>query len=56
MARVRGITELIGGTPLLRLNRISDESGAEVYGKLESFNPGGSVERYRSTTLFGGQA
>jgi len=44
MTRVRSITELIGGTPLLRLNRISDESGAEVYGKLESFNPGGSVK------------
>ena len=44
MTRVRSITELIGGTPLLRLNRISDASGAEVYGKLESFNPGGSVK------------
>ena len=44
MTRVRSITELIGGTPLVRLNRISDESGAEVYGKLESFNPGGSVK------------
>ncbi|RPI30022.1 MAG: cysteine synthase A [Actinomycetota bacterium] len=44
MTRFRSITELIGGTPLLRLNRISDESGAEVYGKLESFNPGGSVK------------
>ena len=44
MTRVRSITELIGSTPLLRLNRISDESGAEVYGKLESFNPGGSVK------------
>jgi len=44
MTRVRSIIELIGGTPLLRLNRISDESGAEVYGKLESFNPGGSVK------------
>jgi cysteine synthase A len=44
MTRVRSITELIGGTPLLRLNRISDESGAEVFGKLESFNPGGSVK------------
>ncbi|MBN2204726.1 MAG: cysteine synthase A [Thermoleophilia bacterium] len=44
MTRVRSITELIGATPLLRLNRISDESGAEVYGKLESFNPGGSVK------------
>ncbi len=44
MTRVRSITELIGGTPLLRLNGISDASGAEVYGKLESFNPGGSVK------------
>jgi len=35
----RSITDLIGNTPLLRLNRISDETGAEVYGKLEYFNP-----------------
>lgn len=38
------ITQLIGGTPLVRLQRISEESGAEVVGKLESFNPGGSVK------------
>jgi len=44
MNRAGSITELIGRTPLLRLNRISDESGAEVLGKLESFNPGGSVK------------
>lgn len=45
MKRVaKSITELIGNTPLLRLNRISDETGAEVYGKLESFNPAGSVK------------
>jgi cysteine synthase A len=44
MNRAGSITELIGHTPLLRLNRISDESGAEVLGKLESFNPGGSVK------------
>ena len=44
MQRAVSITELIGRTPLLRLNRISDESGAEVLGKLESFNPGGSVK------------
>lgn len=45
MSRVaRSITELIGNTPLLRLNRISDETGAEVYGKLEYFNPAGSVK------------
>ncbi len=40
----RSITELIGRTPLLRINRLSDETGAEVYGKLESMNPGGSVK------------
>ena len=40
----RSITELIGNTPLLRLNRISDATGAEVYGKLEYFNPAGSVK------------
>ena len=44
MKRAGSITELIGHTPLLRLNRISDETGAEVLGKLESFNPGGSVK------------
>jgi cysteine synthase len=44
MNRAGNITELIGHTPLLRLNRISDETGAEVLGKLESLNPGGSVK------------
>jgi cysteine synthase len=44
MKRAGSITELIGHTPLVRLNRISDETGAEVLGKLESFNPGGSVK------------
>ena len=44
MKRAGNITELIGHTPLIRLGRISDETGAEVLGKLESFNPGGSVK------------
>ncbi len=44
MTIARSVTELIGRTPLLRLNRISDETGAEVLGKLESANPGGSVK------------
>ena len=44
MKRAGSITELIGRTPLIRLNRISDQTGAEVLGKLESFNPGGSVK------------
>jgi cysteine synthase len=38
------ITELIGRTPLVRLRSLSDEAGAEVVAKLESFNPGGSVK------------
>jgi cysteine synthase A len=44
MKRAASITELIGRTPLVRLNRISDETGAEVLGKLESLNPAGSVK------------
>jgi cysteine synthase A len=44
MKRAGSITELVGHTPLLRLNRVSDETGAEVLGKLESSNPGGSVK------------
>ncbi len=40
----REITELIGRTPLVRLNRLSPEGGATIYGKVESFNPGGSVK------------
>lgn len=40
----RNITELIGRTPLVRLNRISDATGAEVLAKLEYFNPLGSVK------------
>ena len=38
------ITETIGSTPLVRLNRITGNSGAEIAAKLESFNPGGSVK------------
>ncbi|MBI3354118.1 MAG: cysteine synthase A [Nitrospirae bacterium] len=38
------ITELIGNTPLVRLNRIPDATGAEIFVKVESFNPGGSVK------------
>ena len=38
------ITDLIGRTPLVRLGRISDGAGARIVGKLESFNPAGSVK------------
>jgi cysteine synthase len=38
------ITETIGNTPLVRLNRVTGEVGAEVVAKLESFNPLHSVK------------
>lgn len=38
------ITQLIGNTPMIRLNKIVPENAAEVIVKLESFNPGGSVK------------
>lgn len=37
-------TELIGNTPLVRLNRVTQGVKAEVVGKLESYNPIGSVK------------
>jgi cysteine synthase len=40
----KDITELIGRTPLVRLNRLSPIDGATIYGKVEFFNPGGSVK------------
>ena len=36
--------ELVGKTPLVRLNSVSRETGAEVIGKLEYFNPMSSVK------------
>jgi cysteine synthase len=45
MARVaNSITELIGQTPVVKLNRLVDEDSAEVYLKLEFMNPGSSVK------------
>lgn len=44
MALHKEITELIGRTPLVRLNRLSKPGGATIYGKVEYFNPGGSVK------------
>ncbi|MHB9293149.1 cysteine synthase [Hollandina sp. SP2] len=38
------VTELIGQTPIVKLNRLVPEDAAEVYVKLESFNAGGSVK------------
>jgi cysteine synthase A len=38
------ITQLIGRTPLVRLNRLSKPGAATIYAKVESLNPGGSIK------------
>ncbi|QGG49129.1 cysteine synthase A [Heliorestis convoluta] len=38
------VSELIGKTPMVQLNRIVEADNVEVIAKLESFNPGGSVK------------
>ena len=44
MGVASSITELIGRTPLVRLDRVARGAGATVLGKLESMNPAGSVK------------
>ena len=36
--------DAVGDTPLIRLNRLSEETGCEILGKAEFLNPGGSVK------------
>ncbi len=38
------ILDLVGGTPLVRLNRVVPAESATIYGKLESMNPAGSIK------------
>ena len=44
MKTYKKITDLIGKTPLLELESIEEKTGASVFGKLEYFNPAGSVK------------
>ena len=37
------VLELIGNTPLVKLNRLADDTMATVLVKMEQLNPGGSV-------------
>lgn len=39
-----GVIECVGNTPLVRLGRMFTESTVQLYGKLEMFNPGGSIK------------
>lgn len=45
MVRVaNSVYDLIGNTPVVKLNRLVDEDSAEVYVKLEYMNPGSAVK------------
>jgi cysteine synthase A len=42
--KYNNILELIGSTPVVKLNRINPKNGPTIYAKIEYFNPGGSVK------------
>jgi len=44
MKIAQNVAELVGNTPLVRINRLNAGAGAEVLAKLEFFNPGSSVK------------
>lgn len=44
MKAVRSIAELVGQTPIVKLNRTGDDNSADIYVKLEYMNPGSSVK------------
>ncbi len=45
------LSALIGNTPLIRLNKVSDETGCEILGKCEFMNPGQSVKDRPALTI-----
>ncbi|PCC48716.1 cysteine synthase A [Brevibacterium aurantiacum] len=44
MTIFKNVSELVGRTPLIRVNKASERSGAEIVAKLESYNPANSVK------------
>ena len=49
--RVNNVNELIGDTPIVRLNKLPEEGSATVWAKLESFNPGRSSKDRIGVTI-----
>ena len=44
MTICNSVIDAIGNTPLIRLNKVSDETGCEILGKAEFMNPGQSIK------------
>jgi cysteine synthase A len=44
MSTGRDVLKLIGNTPLVKINRLTGQGDAEVWAKMEGYNPGGSVK------------
>src|ERR1700742_3855749 len=44
MNALKDFVDAVGRTPLIRLRRVSEETGCEILGKAEFMNPGGSVK------------
>lgn len=44
MKIANNIIDLIGNTPLVKINKLNPNSNVTIYAKLESFNPGGSIK------------
>ena len=40
----QNVTELIGKTPILKLNKLSQKFGANIFGKCEFMNPNSSIK------------
>ncbi|NMD70452.1 cysteine synthase A [Bacillus sp. DNRA2] len=51
MRLYESVLDLIGNTPIVKINKLANPNGAQVYIKLESFNPGGSVKDRASINM-----
>jgi cysteine synthase A len=47
----QGFVGAVGNTPLIRLQRVSEETGCQILGKAEFMNPGGSVKDRAATAI-----